>query len=92
MTHYQALFIKVLRVRWGYSWRQVHKMWQLRYVPKEDWWFNNAIVKSHEDFSHIIGEMNWNIPHGHQIRGMELCNEAMDLLGETVEEWGGFSL
>lgn len=86
MTHFQALFVKVLRTRWDYSWRAVHAAWQYRYVPKEDWWFNRAIVEAHERFPDSLGKMSFDYPHGNQINGMDLCGEAMDLLGDSVED------
>ena len=76
MTKAQALFIKVLRLRWEYSWRAVSINYQIRYIPKEDWWFNNALLEIDPDKT---------IPHGNQIEGMELCSKAMCLLNETVE-------
>lgn len=66
MTRFQALFIKVLRVKWDYSWRAVHREWQIRYKNTK-----------------------WNIEgfsEGHQMQGMDLCIDAMKLLGENVED------
>ena len=86
MTRFQANFIKLLRVRWGYSWRAVHRNWQIRYVPKEQWWFNSSIVEAHGKFPELIGEFDKKTPHGHQIRRMDLCEEAINYLGEDVED------
>jgi len=77
MTRFQALFIKLLRVRWDYSWRAVHAAYQVRYINKESWWFNPSLLKIIPDKSQ---------PHGNQIVGMDLCNDAINMLGEKVED------
>ena len=77
MTHFQALVVKYWRVREEYSWRMVHALWQKRYVPKEQWWFNDGLLKIDNDKT---------FPHGNQIYGMDLCEEAMGLLNERVED------
>ena len=77
MTKFQALFIKLLRVRLDYSWRAVHSAWQMRYLPKEEWWYNPAITPEiRQIWNSIIGELD----------GMRLCSEAMNYLGEEVED------
>lgn len=85
MTKYQALVIKVWRVRQDYSWRAIHAAWQYRYIPKEKWWFNQALIKAHKTYKDKIGEMDYSYPHGNQINGMDLCEEAMKFLGENPE-------
>lgn len=34
MTKFQALFVKLLRVRYDYSWRELANAWKDRYAPK----------------------------------------------------------
>lgn len=76
MTIEQANFVKKLRVKDEYTWRAVHREWQIAYEPKEEWWWNPAIPEHLRDK---------NIPNGHQEVGRELCYTAMDLLGEDVD-------
>lgn len=76
MTREQALFVKKYRVEEEYTWRAVHREWQIQYEPKEEWWYNSAIPKELQDE---------NVPNGHQEVGMELCYTAMQLLNEDEE-------
>lgn len=59
MTKFQALYIKVLRIRWDYTWRSIALEWFERY---------NVYNIFHQQF------------------GRDLCNEAMKLLNEKVED------
>ena len=86
MTKFQALVVKYWRVREEYSWRMVHALWQKRYVPKDQWFYNQAIINAHNNFPEILGEYNYDYPDGNQIYGMDLCGEAMELLNEKVED------
>lgn len=85
MTIHQALVIKVWRVRWDYSWRAVHAAWQYRYIPEDEWWFNKALIKAYNKYKKL-GGMDYSYPHGNQINGMYLCGEAIDILGDNVED------
>ena len=85
MTKFQALFIKLLRVRCGCSWRAVHSEWQMRYVPKENWWYNSSLIEARKKFPKIFRIHNYETPDGNQLVGMHLCEEAMMFLGEDAE-------
>ena len=95
MTRFQALYVKYCRVRLECTYRTVHKMWQRRYVPKEEWWHNEAndrfrsdLIKSFDGNSNQdkLIEILSAQPDGNQIVGRKLCNEAELLLGESFEE------
>ena len=86
MTRFQALFIKLLRVRLDYSWRAVHAEWQKRYLPEEEWYYNSAITPEIRAMWYaIIGETD-DRPDGNQLVGIRLCEEAMNYLGEEIED------
>lgn len=76
LTLEMAEFVKDLRVNKGYSWRAVHREWQLKYIPKDNWWFNSGIPI----------EFNTEICNGHQPAAMELCDKCMIMLGEEIED------
>lgn len=72
MTRFQALFIKYLRVRQEGSWSWCRWMYYRRY----------GLNQPFDDM--CIGNFNMsikNFPHG-----MDLCSQAMDVLGENVED------
>lgn len=85
MTKYQALRIKVWRVKQGNSWRRVHESWQEKYVPKSQWKYPNSVYTA-DAFMEIFGYSRQEKPYGWQIEGRNLCNEAMDVLKEE-EGW-----
>lgn len=85
MTKFQALFIKLLRVRYDYSWRAVHREWQIRYIPKEEWYYNGALVGVNQIMNEIFG-LNPETPNGNQICGAKLCEDAMKYLGENNKD------
>lgn len=75
MTKFQALFIKYLRTRCDCTWRAVAAHFYNRYSL-------DYKLKSFEeriDFN----TMTWG---GNQIDGMMLCDEAMELLEDKVED------
>jgi hypothetical protein len=77
MTIEEAVFIKDLRVNGDHTWRTIHIEYQLKYVPQEEWYFLPSVKKYTTDRS---------IPSGNQLIGAELCEEAMKLLGETIND------
>lgn len=77
MTKFQALFIKVLRVRWEYSYRAIHREWQVRYVKPEDW-----------HVSQLNLAYSIQPPHCRQSEGMDLVDEARRILNE---DWGDYN-
>jgi hypothetical protein len=77
MTKEQAIFIKDLRVNGDHTWRTIHIEFQLKYVPQEEWYFLPSVLKYTTDRS---------IPSGNQLLGADLCREAMELLGETIND------
>ncbi len=83
MTKFQALFIKYLRVRKGYSWRMVDRLYQERYVPKENWWYNTIMLNFEKEYH---PELYKTRPHGNQAAGTLLCEEAMETLNENAED------
>lgn len=87
MTRFQALLIKVLRVRWGYSWRDIHIEWQLRYIPKEEWWYNSAIDSEYKQLFNRMHNLPIDAPDGNQVIGMELCSDAIKLLNDDVSDF-----
>lgn len=66
--------VREWRVDEGCSWRKVHENFQLSYIPKDEWWFNTAMLRLMEDTS---------LPHGKQVDGAMICEIAMEVLGET---------
>ena len=72
-----AEFIKELRVEKGYSYRKIHQEFQSQYVREKDWYFNPESLKLNGDTSY---------PHGNQNEGKKLCDSAMKLLGESLED------
>jgi hypothetical protein len=77
MTKEEAIFIKDLRVNGDHTWRTIHVEYQLKYVPKEEWYFLPITKEYTTDRS---------IPSGNQLMGAELCGKAMHLLGETMDD------
>jgi len=77
MTIEEAVFIKDLRVNGDHTWRTIHIEYQLKYVPQEEWYFLPIEKEYTTDRS---------IPSGNQLMGMGLCEEAMKLLGETIND------
>jgi hypothetical protein len=77
MTKEEAIFIKDLRVNGDHTWRTIHIEYQLKYVPKEEWYFLPSVKKLVSDKS---------MPSGNQLMGAELCGTAMHLLGETMDD------
>ena len=65
-TRFQALFIKLLRVKLDYTWRAVSREWQTRYLHSKP--FNSADLLMSSD--------------SNQIEGMDLCWWACEYLGE----------
>ena len=80
LTKFQALFIKLLRIKYGYSWRKISVAFQARYLPKDKWLFNPEI-----SYSSRVHE-TYDYPDGCQIEGMKLCADAMSYLGETEKD------
>lgn len=76
LTLEMAEFVKDLRVIKGYSWRAVHRDWQIKYIPKENWFINSAIPP----------DFNTEKANGHQPAAMELCDKCMMMLGEEIED------
>jgi hypothetical protein len=77
MTIEEAIFIKDLRVNGDHTWRTIHVEYQLKYVPKEEWYFLPNVKNFITDRS---------MPSGNQLIGAELCGTAMKLLGETIND------
>lgn len=80
MTRSQAVFVKFLRVRMGCSWRSVAAHYFNRYnfdgTLKD---LNSRIV--------FHGFTNCMAVGATQIDGVELCDQAADLLGESTLQW-----
>lgn len=76
MTQEIAEDIKRWRVEEEYTWRSVHREYQKKYIPEEQWYFNEIMVER-------FGKSE---PSGHQMDGIELCHAAMLFLGEKVED------
>jgi hypothetical protein len=77
MTTEQAIFIKDLRVNGDHTWRAIHREFQLKYVPEDEWYKYPSERKTRNEEA---------IPFGNQLMGMELCDTAMKLLGETIND------
>jgi hypothetical protein len=77
MTIEEAIFIKDLRVNGDHTWRTIHVEYQLKYVPKEEWYFLPPVKAYITDRS---------MPSGNQLMGAQLCGDAMKLLGETIKD------
>jgi len=77
MTIEEAVFIKDLRVNGDHTWRTIHVEYQLKYVPKEEWYFLPPVKSYITDRS---------MPSGNQLIGAQLCGDAMRLLGETIND------
>ena len=77
MTIEEAIFIKDLRVNGDHTWRTIHVEYQLKYVPKEEWYFLPPVKAYTTDRS---------MPSGNQLMGAQLCGDAMRLLGETIND------
>lgn len=74
MTKLQALFIKYWYIKQECSYRMVHEMYQRRYIPEKDWWVNPCSLK-----------FNIKGPHGNQLKGRNLVNQAQLKLNEVWE-------
>jgi hypothetical protein len=72
-----AEFIKELRVDKEFSHRKIHQEFQSEYIKEKDWYFNPEVLKLNPDTSY---------PHGNQNEGKKLCDTAMKLLGESLED------
>lgn len=75
MTKFQALFVKLLRVKQDCSWRSVAAHYYNRYDREG----NVKPMSEREDFKYFTYG-------GNQIDGIQLCEEAMNLLDEKVED------
>jgi len=67
LTAFQALYIKVLRVKYDYTWRAVHREWCTRY--RYELPFNSSKIEEVRD-----GYV------GNQLAGMRLCDKAARML------------
>ncbi len=83
-----ALFIKDLRVNKEYSWRSVHKAFQVVYIDPKDYWKNASITEAFENSEELRNTFKYDpeAPHGHQIDGRDLCDAAMEFLGELENQ------
>tara|TARA_R110002124_G_scaffold281430_1_gene455653 strand:+ start:8929 stop:9150 length:222 start_codon:yes stop_codon:yes gene_type:complete len=70
MTKFKALFIKLLRIKYDYSWRSIAREVDTRYNLKKP--FNSTFYTL---------EANSN-----QIDGIIYCNQAMEYLNEKIED------
>ena len=75
MTKLQALFIKYWYIKQECSYRIIHEMYQKRYIPEKDWWVNPQMNKI----------LMLKGPHGNQLKGRDLVNQAQLKLNEVWE-------